>query len=171
MRHWQQKYRAISIAIHRWRILYAHGDGHWLLFEKNCTQNTFVYVMLYANTSDCLSSLLTKHINFISKMCVLAGTWLILSMMCGILMNFVSNFHVIMVCFVAFVCCGVCSSIIMAVAVNAYPTNYRAMATSFIMMAGRIGSVSGSNFIGLMLGNYCTWVFYVFGGLLVSKCI
>lgn len=97
------------------------------------------------------------------------GGWLIVSMVCGVLMDYVDNFYVIVICLVAFVCCGVCSSIVMAVAVNLYPTNCRAMATSFIMMAGRLGSVSGSNFIGFMLENYCTWIFYVFGGILISK--
>lgn len=98
-----------------------------------------------------------------------SGAWLTVSMVCGILMDFVDNFYVIVICLVAFVCCGVCSSIIMSVAVNSYPTSCRAMATSFIMMAGRVGSVSGSNFVGFMLENYCTSIFYVFGGVLISK--
>lgn len=104
-------------------------------------------------------------------MFTIAGTWLIISMGCGILMDFVDNFYVIVICLVAFVCCGVCSTIIMSVAVNSYPTNYRAMATSFIMLCGRVGSVTGSNFIGLVLQNHCPLIFYVFGGVLISKRI
>lgn len=57
----------------------------------------------------------------------------------------------------------------MAIAVNLYPTNYRAMATAFIMMCGRIGGVSGSSIIGLLLDNNCTLIFYIFGGILISK--
>lgn len=102
---------------------------------------------------------------------MLVCTWLTISIICGILMNFVTNFYVIAICFLAFVCCGVCSSIIMAVAVNSYPTTYRAMATSFIMLFGRLGSVSGSNFIGLLIQHHCSLIFYVFGGVLISKWI
>lgn len=91
-------------------------------------------------------------------------------MICGFLVNFVTNFYVIVICFVAFICCMVCSSIVMAVAVNAYPTNYRAMATSFIILFGRLGSANGSSVIGLLLQNHCTLIFYVFGGVLISKC-
>lgn len=58
----------------------------------------------------------------------------------------------------------------MAIAVNLYPTNYRAMATAFIMMCGRIGGVSGSSIVGLLLDNNCPLIFYLFGGILMSKC-
>jgi hypothetical protein len=48
----------------------------------------------------------------------------------------------------------------------------RAMAVSISMMAGRIGSFAGSNFVGLLIKNYCnyTWllpaVFLLSGGFL-----
>lgn len=43
------------------------------------------------------------------------------------------------------------------------------MATAFIMMCGRIGGVSGSSIVGLLLDNNCTLIFYLFGGILISK--
>lgn len=105
------------------------------------------------------------------KIIRIAGSWLAVSMICGILVNFVTNFYVIVLCFVAFICCMVCSSVVMAVAVNLYSTNYRAMATSFIMLFGRFGSSLGGSVIGLLLKNQCTSIFYLYGGVLVSKCI
>lgn len=57
----------------------------------------------------------------------------------------------------------------MAVVVNLYPTNYRAMATALLMMCGRIGGVTGSTIIGWLLDNHCTLIFYLYGGALISK--
>lgn len=42
------------------------------------------------------------------------------------------------------------------------------MATSFMMMCGRLGGVSGSSIIGLLLINHCSLIFYSFGGVLIS---
>lgn len=92
-------------------------------------------------------------------------------MSCGLTVNFISNFYAMVVCFVIFLSSAICSNMIMAVAVNLYPTNYRGMATSFIMVFGRIGSVSGSSIIGFLVGNHCTLIFYLYGGILISKCI
>lgn len=91
-------------------------------------------------------------------------------MITGIGVNIVTEYHAILISFVAFFSCCVCASIVMAVAVNLYPTNYRAMATAFIMMFGRIGGVSGSSIIGLLLEHHCPSIFYLFGGTLISKC-
>lgn len=61
-----------------------------------------------------------------------------------------------------------CANVVTAVAINLYPTQYRAMATSFIFMCGRIGGVTGSNLIGALLENHCSLIFYLFGGILIS---
>lgn len=100
-----------------------------------------------------------------------AGGWLFTSTMCGILLNFVDSFYVTVIWYVVFMCAAICSSIIMAVAVNIYPTNCRSIATSFIMVFGRLGSANGSSVIGLMLHHHCTLIFYVFGGVLISKFV
>lgn len=92
-------------------------------------------------------------------------------MIAGLLVNVVSNFYAIVILFVIFLSAANCSNIIMAVAVNLYPTNYRAMATAFTMIFGRIGSMSGSSIIGFLLENHCTLIFYLYGGILISKCM
>lgn len=63
----------------------------------------------------------------------------------------------------------VCTNFITAYAVTLYPIHCRAMATSFILTCGRLGSVAGSNFVGLLLDVECSGIFYTFGGSVASK--
>jgi hypothetical protein len=42
------------------------------------------------------------------------------------------------------------------------------MAVSISMMVGRIGSVGGSNFLGLLIKNYCTYTWLLPAVLLFS---
>lgn len=60
-------------------------------------------------------------------------------------------------------------AIALAVGVNLFPTNYRGMATSFILMSGRIGGFTGGILIGFLLGNMCALIFYMYGALIISK--
>lgn len=100
---------------------------------------------------------------------IFSGTWLIASMICGILVNYVSNFYLIVICFIIFLSCGTAASVVIAVSVNLYPTNYRAMAVAFTMIFGRLGSVSGSSIIGFLLQDHCSLIFYIYGGVLISN--
>lgn len=43
------------------------------------------------------------------------------------------------------------------------------MALCIIFMMGRIGSVIGSNIIGVMIAHNCNLIFFIYGGLLASK--
>lgn len=95
--------------------------------------------------------------------------WLLMSMISCALLNVLTEFNSIVISFVLFLSCNVCANIVMAVAVNLYPTNYRAMGTAFILMCGRIGGVSGSSLVGLLLLNNCTLIFYLFSGIIISK--
>lgn len=85
--------------------------------------------------------------------------------------NIVTEFSLTVISFVVFLGCCSSANIVMAVAVNLFPTKYRGMATSFILMFGRIGGFSGSNIVGLLLANMCTSIFYLNGALLISKSI
>lgn len=98
----------------------------------------------------------------------LVCSWLLMSMISCALLNVFTEFNSIVISFVLFLSCNVCANIVMAVAVNLYPTNYRAMGTAFIMMCGRIGGVSGSSLVGLLLVHNCTLIFYLFSGVLIS---
>lgn len=46
---------------------------------------------------------------------------------------------------------------------------HSAMATCLILMFGRIGGVGGSNFVGLLLDDYCDLIFYLYSGLILSE--
>ncbi|CAG9802808.1 unnamed protein product [Chironomus riparius] len=59
-------------------------------------------------------------------------------------------------------------SVINASTVELFPTSLRAMAVSISMMIGRIGSVGGSNFLGLLIKNYCTYTWILPAVLLFS---
>lgn len=46
---------------------------------------------------------------------------------------------------------------------------YRAMALCVIFMMGRIGSLIGSNIIGVLIAHNCNLIFFIYGGMLASK--
>ena len=99
---------------------------------------------------------------------ILVSAWLLMSMAaCGSLL-ILTDFYAIVISFILFLSCNICSNIIIAVAVTLFPTNYRCMATALIMIFGRIGGVSGSSIVGLLLNNNCTLIFYLFSGMLIS---
>lgn len=50
----------------------------------------------------------------------------------------------------------------MAYTVTLYPTNCRAVATSFIVMSGRLGSAFGAFLLGIFLEHNCNGMFYTF---------
>lgn len=98
-----------------------------------------------------------------------SGGWLFISAVTCVALNILIEFNWIVVSFVIFLSIVSGVSIALAVGVNLFPTNYRGMATSFILMFGRIGGSSGGALIGLLLVNMCTVIFYLYGVLLISK--
>lgn len=100
-----------------------------------------------------------------------SGSWMLISSLCCFAINFLTNFNAIVTSFIMFLSCCSCANIVMAVAVNLFPTNYKGMATAFILMCGRLGGFAGSNLVGILLAGTCTSIFYVNGGLLLSKNI
>lgn len=87
----------------------------------------------------------------------------------SVALNFISDFYAIVITYIVFMSVVVCVNIITAYAVTLYPINCRAVATSFVLMCGRLGSVLGSNFIGLLLDTHCNAIFYMFAATLTSK--
>lgn len=63
---------------------------------------------------------------------------------------------------------GLNMSIVNASTVELFPTNLRAMAVSISMMIGRVGSVAGSNFVGLAIKSFCTYTWILPAVLLIS---
>ncbi|KAG5683063.1 hypothetical protein PVAND_012369 [Polypedilum vanderplanki] len=63
---------------------------------------------------------------------------------------------------------GVNMSVVNSSTVELYPTTLRAMAVSISMMFGRVGSVVGSNFVGLLIKNFCTYTFILPAVLMIT---
>ncbi|KAG5683091.1 hypothetical protein PVAND_012394 [Polypedilum vanderplanki] len=63
---------------------------------------------------------------------------------------------------------GLNMSVVNTSTIELFPTNLRAMAVSISMMVGRIGSVAGSNFVGLAIKNYCTYTWILPAVLLIT---
>lgn len=108
---------------------------------------------------------------FLSNLYLFSGSWILISSLTCFAINFLTEFSTIVTSFIIFLSCCSCANIVMAVAVNLFPTNYKGMATASILLCGRLGGFAGSNLVGILLSGMCTSIFYVNGGLLISKKI
>lgn len=106
---------------------------------------------------------------FIWNSFLFSGSWILVSSLTCFAINFLTEFSATVTSFIVFLSCCSCANIVMAVAVNLFPTNYKGMATAFILMCGRLGGFAGSNLVGMLLSSACTSIFYINGGLLISK--
>ncbi|KAI5634241.1 major facilitator superfamily domain-containing protein [Phthorimaea operculella] len=86
---------------------------------------------------------------------------------CGIGAHLATSQQVAVVLFALFQMSGACIGLMNAVAVELFPTKYRAMAVCLSMMTGRAGSMVGTNLIGYLLTSNCGTSFYIFGGIVV----
>lgn len=90
---------------------------------------------------------------------------------CGIGAHWATNQQFAVVLFAIFQMSGACIGLMNAVAVELFPTKYRAMAICLSMMMGRVGSMVGSNLIGLFLDINCGAGFYMFGSILILNSL
>ncbi|XP_073952732.1 putative transporter SVOPL [Choristoneura fumiferana] len=90
--------------------------------------------------------------------------------LCGIGAHLAGSQQTAVVLFAVFQMSGACIGMMNAVAVELFPTRIRAMAVCLSMMMGRLGSVVGSNLIGVFMRTNCGVSFYLFGGLLLVCC-
>jgi VNT family MFS transporter (synaptic vesicle glycoprotein 2) len=91
--------------------------------------------------------------------------------MCGtasILLMFIEIPQVSLYIYLVMLLSGLNMSVVNTSTVELFPTTLRAMVVSISMMTGRIGSVIGSNFVGLLIKNYCTYTFIMPAVLMVS---
>lgn len=116
--------------------------------------------------------------------------WILVSSACCLALNFLSNYNGIVMSFIVFLSCCNSANVVMSVAVNLYPTQYKGkhkdskfiqrntsnnfseykgIATAVILMMGRLGGFFGSNLVGILLSTMCTLLFYANGALLISK--
>lgn len=50
--------------------------------------------------------------------------------------------------------------LIYTIAIDYYPTNLSAMATSLILISGRFGDIAGTNIVGILLSDNCSILFF-----------
>lgn len=96
-------------------------------------------------------------------------TWLTISALCSVFLNHITELYSILSSFIIMVSSSSCAAITMGMSVSVYPTNIRAMATSFIFTCGRIGGLIGANFVSLLLEHQCTLIFNMSAVFLISK--
>ncbi|XP_037297073.1 uncharacterized protein LOC119190112, partial [Manduca sexta] len=109
-------------------------------------------------------------VDFVGKKLILL-TILSVTGLCGICAHLAYNQQLAVVLFAVFQMSGACIGLMNAVAVELFPTKFRAMAICLSMMMGRVGSMVGSNLIGMFLETNCGAGFYLFGGILIVNAI
>lgn len=162
---------------------YLIGDSERAMNSVEPIHKKFMQSLLYFVFASCirycqsdilsLYILIWKKINrkhdLMLSILLSLGVWLLLSTLSSFAINAMTEFNPIVISFVMFLSCCCCANIVMADAVNLFPTSHRGMATSFIFMLGRLGAFAGSNVVGALLVNLCTSIFYLYGGLLIGK--
>ncbi|XP_058458650.1 synaptic vesicle glycoprotein 2A-like [Malaya genurostris] len=130
--------------------------------DDHMTQDVFIYVIvlgsIYAVSYLAVSAVLRKvkrgYILFFNLF--ISGTF-------GMLLLFIDNMYLVLMLFCSFmVFAGVSISLVNGAAVSIFPTNVRAMAVGLSLMMGRLGSVAGTNLIGLIMERNCTMTFVLF---------
>lgn len=107
-------------------------------------------------------------LKWLSNACTYAAIWIIVSALSAFALNFITQFYAIVIAFVTFVSSSLCAAIVSAISVSLYPTNYRAMATCFIFMFGRIGGLAGGNLISALVEHQCNTIFNMYGVLSIG---
>ncbi|XP_055551754.1 synaptic vesicle glycoprotein 2A-like isoform X2 [Wyeomyia smithii] len=144
-------------------------DEDFIFYSENhcndqMTQDVFVYVIalgtiytvLYLIISAALRKIHRGHIIFFN---------LLMSGISGMLLVFIDDPYLVLVLFCSFmVFAGISISLVNGAAVSLFPTNVRAMAVCLSLMMGRLGSVAGTNLIGLIIERNCNLTFVLFAG-------
>lgn len=73
--------------------------------------------------------------------------------------------------YIILLACGLVCNVVNTSTVELYPTNLRAMAVCISLMFGRLGSVFGSNLMGLLLDSHCNLTLAFSGGALLISSV
>uniref|UniRef100_A0A182VPW3 Major facilitator superfamily (MFS) profile domain-containing protein n=1 Tax=Anopheles minimus TaxID=112268 RepID=A0A182VPW3_9DIPT len=134
--------------------------------DEACNDNINERVFIYAITLGGLYTVLYLAMSVLMRMlgrkCLVAFN-LLCSGFSGIALQFVNDPYITMALFCSFlVFAGTSISILNGATVSFFPTNVRAMAVCLSLMMGRLGSVFGSNLVGLIMEENCTLTFNLF---------
>ncbi|XP_039435777.1 synaptic vesicle glycoprotein 2C isoform X1 [Culex pipiens pallens] len=98
---------------------------------------------------------------------LLLNIWYVACGLAGIGALWTSDFYLTLLVIVVFLAVGCLGSVLSAISVDLFPTNYRAMALCLILMTGRLGAMVGSNVVAFLLTYNCDLIFVLLGGLLL----
>ncbi|XP_050101703.1 synaptic vesicle glycoprotein 2B [Anopheles aquasalis] len=133
-----------------------------LICNDNVNERVFIYAMTLGGLYTVLYLAMSALMQMLGRKCVV-GFNLFFSGFSGIVLQFVSNPYVTVALFCFFlVFAGTSISILNGATVSFFPTNVRAMAVCLSLMMGRLGSVFGSNLVGLIMEQNCTLTFFIF---------
>ncbi|XP_065081425.1 synaptic vesicle glycoprotein 2B-like [Ochlerotatus camptorhynchus] len=131
--------------------------------NDHVTSDVFVYVIALGSIYTFLYLAISAMLRKISRGYILFIN-LMISGASGILLVFINEAYFVLVLFCSFmVFAGISISIVNGAAVSLFPTNVRAMAVCLSLMMGRLGSVVGTNLIGLIMEENCNLTFILFG--------
>ncbi|XP_058458628.1 synaptic vesicle glycoprotein 2B-like isoform X1 [Malaya genurostris] len=130
--------------------------------DDHMTQDVFVYVVVLGSIYTFLYLIISAILHKINRGYILFFN-LFISGTSGMLLLFIDDMYLVLMLFCTFmVFAGISISLVNGAAVSIFPTNVRAMAVCLSLMMGRLGSVAGTNLIGLIMEQNCTVTFALF---------
>ncbi|XP_035902736.1 synaptic vesicle glycoprotein 2A [Anopheles stephensi] len=125
-------------------------------------ERVFMYAITLGGLYTVLYLAMSVLMRLLGRKCLVAFN-LFFSGIAGLALQFVDHPYVTMALFCSFlVFAGTSISILNGATVSFFPTNVRAMAVCLSLMMGRLGSVFGSNLVGLIMEDNCTLTFNLF---------
>lgn len=156
-------------------ICFGIMSGLLSILMKKISTTIIVGTLLFDNCYVLSTLSFFSICDFFSFVFVLLFSFLVVSIAISaiacVAVNFFTGYYPIVVSFILFLGCCITANIIFAVGVNLFPTTQRGMATSFILMFGRLGSFIGGSIVGVLLENSCTSIFYLNATLLIGTFI
>lgn len=134
--------------------------------ELSTYEHTFILETLYAMGF----AIIGVIINYTGKLPIIL-TVLLGCGSCAIALIFVTIPTLSTYLYVLLLACGLAINVVNASTIELYPTNLRAMAVCISLMFGRLGSVFGSNLVGLLLDSHCQVTFALSGVTLLLSAI
>ncbi|XP_053698156.1 synaptic vesicle glycoprotein 2B-like [Sabethes cyaneus] len=144
-------------------------DEDFIFYSKeDCndqmTQDVFIYVIALGSIYTFLYLIMSAVLQKINRGHILVFN-LLMSGISGMLLVLIDDPYFVLALFCSFmVFAGISISLINGAAVSLFPTNVRAMAVCLSLMMGRLGSVAGTNLIGLIIDRNCNLTFILFAG-------
>ncbi|XP_053674342.1 synaptic vesicle glycoprotein 2A [Anopheles nili] len=130
--------------------------------NDNINERVFIYAITLGGLYTALYLAMSVLMKKLGRKCLVAFN-LFFSGFSGIVLQFVDNPYITVGLFCSFlVFAGTSISVLNGATVSIFPTNVRAMAVCLSLMMGRLGSVFGSNLVGLIMEQNCTLTFYLF---------